>query len=223
MLSREEKFTGRAITNIYKCRARKGSYAFFQAADERTSTRTGHSWYGNVKFVVPISDILNIVDLNYYYIDTHYFKTVATTRVILTRKQNQPEGTKNKNFQLFSEDLKHLFYFEENKLFYRTWYKIKAGEYLRHILHFILDCDSLDTHDLFQKSVKFPVDHSEANRKTVNNRFDNGICLIYNGQGNPCPSPYNEDETRDTIQKEAEFSLGHWKDLQQIFRSQNFK
>lgn len=197
--TRAKAFIGQPITDIYKCKAQRGSYAFFRADNKTLAAATVVQWFGNVKFVIKMKEILTNDQLSFYYVDTHTFNKAATSRVIITI--GCPSNVKD--FLLVKNGvLNKIFEIRNNKFYYATRYIHQSGTSYKHTVHLILDCNKLDTQDLYSKSLKMAVDHSKANTRVggAHGRFQNGNCLIYNSVGHECPSPFYQKQTLKKMQ-----------------------
>lgn len=156
-----------------------------------------------------MSDFLKNNKFNFYYVDTHLFTRMATSRIIIT--MGCPKALEG--FQrVENRTLDNIFQIVDGRLFYATTFTDQSGTSYKHTVHLMLDCKTLDTKDLYSKSMKMAVDHSLANTKVWGNRFKPCACLIYNGIGKTCKSPYTQEQTQEIMFQQTQEKL-HSRDV----------
>ena len=207
--SRKQSYIGSKITPIYKCKLQGGNYAFFQAATLGSTLDLGHSWYGNVKCIISMQDFLRLEGMRMYFVDTCVFINCATTRILITKKRQEKHTFIDHNKTKIGD----VFYVKNGKFVYAKTYTHTCGKEMRHLIHFILDCDSIDMRELFQQSWKLGIDHSMANTTEGSGKYKSSICLIYNGEHKPCVSPYTAEQVQKKLLKDEKITLDSAEDV----------
>lgn len=193
---KNQKVVAQPTTSIYKTKLRGGRQAWFRAITEKEKNNPDRDdWFGNVRFVVNSDTILH-KKVNVFFVDTKNFKKSSATRILLSASESY--GQLNK-LDLDSLDEGDALFRKNGEIFFAVSQSMHGQYDCCHSLHVLIDATTICMSSLFCFCRVIAVNHVKANRKCGDGSYGQRQCLIFNGEGQICPSAVSRENTQRCI------------------------
>jgi hypothetical protein len=153
-----------------------------------------HDWFGNFRCDLNLDDLM---EFNFFYVEDIEFAKSTATRILVTIRKRM-SGLQKINIEKERYGFPVISF---EGTYHIAVSHVMSGIAYAHSVHFLLS-DDLPLSELFRKSRKIPVNHSNANTMLDNGHYVQHQCLIYNGGLKcDCPAPFTPEQTKQAINK----------------------